>query len=105
MCKFPNSITKHALLDSGASCCTISSRLLQELQKHEYIPVEEAEINIEGCIPGVSKTGRRVAYIDITLETNHTLYGIPFIVYDGHYDLLIGSNVIKGCRWGNVWKN
>ena len=89
--KFPNEIVRHALLDSGATCSSISSKFLEELQENGFVPTDEANVKVHGCIPGVRKTIDTVAYLSFQLETGHWITNAPFIVHDGNYDVLIGS--------------
>src|SRR5574343_127339 len=103
--KFPNDITRYALLDSGATCSSISSKFLEELQENGFVPTDEANVKVHGCIPGVRKTIDTVAYLTFQLETGHWIKNVPFIVHDGNYDILIGSNLIRGYRWASCWKN
>jgi len=62
--RFGNGITRHALLDSGATCSALHPRFLEELQRHGYVPTEETKISNEGCIPKVKETGKKIAYLD-----------------------------------------
>jgi len=103
--KFVNDISRYALLDSGATCSAIHPRFLLELQKHVYVPTKETKVSVEGCIPDVKQVGNQIAYLDFQLETGHCIKNVPFLVYEGNYDILIGSNLIKGYRWANCWKN
>ena len=103
--KFGINHSKYVLLDSGASCCTIHPKYLEELQQHTYIPTEEVKIGIQGFVPSEKQNAKRIAYLDFQLETGHTLRHIPFLVYSGNCDILVGSNLIRGQRWANCWKN
>ncbi|HEY7535605.1 MAG TPA: retropepsin-like aspartic protease, partial [Thermodesulfobacteriota bacterium] len=103
--KFVNDITRYALLDSGATCSAIHPRFLEEIQKYHYVPVSNTHITVEGCVPNVYKVGDQIAYLSFQLETGHWIHHAPFLVYAGNYDVLIGSNLIRGYRWANCWKN
>ena len=103
--RFQNGLVRHALLDSGATCSSIHGRFLEELQKDMFIPTEEANVKVHGCIPGVNKKIDTIAYLSFQLETGHWIKNAPFIVHEGNYDMLIGSNLIRGYRWASIWKN
>jgi hypothetical protein len=103
--RFVNDITRYALLDSGATCSAIHPRFLEELQKYHYVPVSKTHITVEGCVPNIYKVGDQIAYLSFQLETGHWVHHAPFLVYSGNYDVLIGSNLIRGYRWSNCWKN
>jgi hypothetical protein len=103
--KFAGNLTRYALLDTGATCNTISPTFLEEIQKHSYVPSEQKKVDIEGCVPGVRSQGKMVAYLDFQLETGYTLKNVPFLVYKGNHDILLGSNIIRSQRWSNCWKN
>jgi len=105
MAKFFDETVRYALLDSGATCSAIHPRFLAKLQEQSFVPTAETKIKVEGCIPGVKKTSDTIAYLTFQLESGHWINHAPFIVHSGNYDLMIGSNLIRGYRWSCCWKN
>jgi hypothetical protein len=101
----PDGIARSALYDTGSTSCTISPKLLKELQKTTYIPIEERDFSLKGVIPGVTSTIRSVAYLDIKLETGYSIKNVPFMVVDSNFSLILGNNIVRSQRWCNFWKN
>ena len=97
-------IEQMALMDSGAQCSSISPELLARLDKIMPIPREKKTYNISGVVPGATVSSEETVILSFTVSSGHEVKNIPCVVLDCGADFLIGSNVIKGRRWGSEWQ-
>ena len=96
-----------ALFDTGATSCCIHPRVLDEIRKNSSntIYTETRHMGIEGIVKDSSTKTDEVAYLSFKLETGYVVSNVPFVVMDGKYQVILGSNVMRSCRWANFWKN
>ncbi len=99
-----NKVEQMALVDSGAQCSSISPRLLAKLEEVIPVPREKKSHRITGVIPNAATFSEETVILSFKVSSGHEIRNIPFVVLDTGTDLLIGTNVIKGRRWGNQWQ-
>ena len=104
---FADGKQRFALFDTGATSCCIHPKVLDAIRKKSpnHIYTETRHMGIEGVVKNSSTRTDQIAYLSFKLETGYTVSNVPFVVMDGKYDVILGSNVMRSCRWANFWKN
>ena len=92
-----------ALIDSGSTSCTIKPSILAELEKTVAVPRATKEYKIAGVIPGITKSGADIAFINLNLAKGYVAKNVPMVVSETGSDMIIGSNLIRSHRWANYW--